>query len=674
MKITLKELSLLNFKGIRELKVEFQKENFIFGRNTSGKTTLMDAFLWDLFGKDSTDRSDSNFELKTLDENNKPYHKLSHEVTAILDVDGEEITLRKVYREKWVKKRGSSSEEFAGHEKDFFWNEVPMKESDYQAKISSIFGDERIIKLITNVNYFNAMKWQDRRSVLLQLAGKIEDADILKLIANADNKEQIALLTKALTQKKSIDDFKAELYNKKKKIKDELILLPSRIDEAKRNLPEEADYSAIEALISDALVDIANVDSLLMSKTKAQKEHQEAISKLLNERQDIKQVISNIEFYERNKVQDRKREREQAINDINRDIQNKDLDINRIRTDYNTEKARKERLEKEQADLRDKWALVNNEVLLFDEDEFACPTCKREFEPETIDIKKTEFKNNFNSNKSKKLADISASGKKISEEIKAITVKISNLEADGQALKLELSSLSENVAELKKEHERLSENDAQQQTKAIASNKEYQSLIKEIDVLNERINAPTPEVNNDDLIQRKKGIQHNIDDWKKEIASKDIRVKMLHRIDELTGMEETMAQELASLEGIEFCIQQFMKAKMDELENRINGRFKLVKFKMFEEQINGGEKETCVTLINGVPYADANTAAKIQSGLDIINTLSDHYGIEAPVWVDNRESVTDLPETNCQLISLIVSPKDKKLRIETSAGVLEEVA
>ena len=102
---------------------------------------------------------------------------------------------------------------------------------------------------------------------------------------------------------------------------------------------------------------------------------------------------------------------------------------------------------------------------------------------------------------------------------------------------------------------------------------------------------------------------------------------------------------------------------MDTLEQRINGRFKLVKFKMFEEQINGGKTETCITLINGVPYSDANTASKIQAGIDIINTLSEHYDIKAPIWVDNKESVVKLPYTECQLINLIVSAEDSKLRV-----------
>ncbi|MBP7398205.1 MAG: AAA family ATPase [Chitinophagales bacterium] len=73
MKISLKKLSLLNFKGIRQRTIEFNDVTNIFGKNEAGKTTLFDASLWVLFGKDSTDRKD--FAIKTLDENNEPFHK-----------------------------------------------------------------------------------------------------------------------------------------------------------------------------------------------------------------------------------------------------------------------------------------------------------------------------------------------------------------------------------------------------------------------------------------------------------------------------------------------------------------------------------------------------------------------------------------------------------------------
>ena len=100
------------------------------------------------------------------------------------------------------------------------------------------------------------------------------------------------------------------------------------------------------------------------------------------------------------------------------------------------------------------------------------------------------------------------------------------------------------------------------------------------------------------------------------------------------------------------------------MEDKINSKFKMARFKLFDVQVNGALAECCETTFNGVPYGNLNNGAKIQVGLDIIRTLQAHYGISCPVWVDNRESIVRLPEMDCQVISLIVSEKDKKLRIE----------
>ena len=74
-----------------------------------------------------------------------------------------------------------------------------------------------------------------------------------------------------------------------------------------------------------------------------------------------------------------------------------------------------------------------------------------------------------------------------------------------------------------------------------------------------------------------------------------------------------------------------------------------------------------------VPYADANRAAQINAGLDIINTITRHYGITAPVFIDNAEAVNELITCDSQVIRLLVS-KDKTLRVEANQkeGVLFE--
>lgn len=668
MKILLKKLTLVNFKGIRSFTVSFNHITNIYGDNAVGKTSLFDAFLWLLFGKDSTDRKD--FEIKTLDENNQAYHRLDHEVEGVLVVDGHEITLRRGYREKWTKKRGSSSEEFTGHETTYYWNDVPMKQDEYQSKIASLI-DEKIFKLITNTNYFNGLKWQDRRAVLLQLAGKIADIDVLDKIATLQNKDEVFALTNSLNQGKTMDEFKRQLSAQKKKIKDELDLLPARIQEANRALPEEKDYEAVESQIAQVKLDIEGVEGLLLNKSKAQKEHQDRITDLLKERQRLSNKILDIESGINNQVQAKKRERDSKIQNEKSELRRLQDELTVARREYSTADTRRKQLVDEQADLRKKWATIDGEKLEFKEGQFCCPACKREFEADDKATKKNELTRNFNTDKSNRLKDITDRGQAISVEIKDLDTKLENLKAKGETLNQEITVITKRISELDTENSRLSSDDAAEAEKLKQSSDDLQQCKKEVAALTEKIEAPATTEDNSALLQRKRELTTQLDQLKTDVASKGAREKQLARIEELTNQESAMNQQLARFEGIEYTIEQFTKAKMDMLEDRINGRFQIVRFKMFEEQINGGQTEACTTLINGVPYSDANTAAKIQAGLDIINVLNDHYDVQAPVWVDNRESVVRLPETGSQLISLIVSAKDKKLRVSTDSMVEE---
>lgn len=137
------------------------------------------------------------------------------------------------------------------------------------------------------------------------------------------------------------------------------------------------------------------------------------------------------------------------------------------------------------------------------------------------------------------------------------------------------------------------------------------------------------------------------------------------RVTELEEQQQQLAEEYEKLEHQLFLIEEFIRTKVDLLNERINSKFKYARFKLFDMQINGGLAETCETLFNGVPYGSGlNNAAKINVGLDIINTLSEHYGLTAPIFIDNAEAVTKFIETNSQLVSLVVSEKDKQLRVE----------
>jgi len=656
MNIFLKKLSLTNFKGVRQFSVEFENETHIMGENGTGKTSLKDAFLWLFFGKDSTDRKD--FEIKTLDDENNPFHNLDHEVEAIVMVDNEEIIIRRSFREKWQKKRGEQKSTFTGHETAFFWNDVPMKEGEFNAKVASVF-NENIFKLITNADYFNSLKWQDRRAVLMQMAGNISNDQVFESMEPGNYSE----LMKALNQNKTIEEFKKEIAAKKKKIKDELDFIPTRIEEANRALPAEKDYSAIDKLIEEATADLDTTESLLSNKSKAQKEFQDKQLEIQKEIGKLKERQLTLEMEIRSKVLQSKRTRESVISDKSNELRTKQDVKDRLLTKYSSETKRKDSLVEEKTKLTKKWEEINAEQLTFNDNDFCCPSCQRPFEDGDVASKKEQLTQNFNTDKARRLKDVTDRGTALKTEIEVLDAELGNIMAKGQALKAEIDVLQTDIATLQEENVRLSADEENQVTIAIAEDTEHVANSEMIRLHEEEMNTKLPEEDNTALITRKKELQFNIDTWKKELSGKDQREKVLARITELHEQESKMAAELASLEGVEFTIEGFIKSKMDLLESRINSRFKMVKFKMFEEQINGGRVEACTTLINGVPYSDANTASKIQAGIDIINTLSEHYNMYGPIWIDNRESVISIPETNSQIINLIVSEAHHKLTV-----------
>jgi len=139
------------------------------------------------------------------------------------------------------------------------------------------------------------------------------------------------------------------------------------------------------------------------------------------------------------------------------------------------------------------------------------------------------------------------------------------------------------------------------------------------------------------------------------------------RIDQLKRQEKDLSAEYERLEYEQNLTDRFVTAKVSMLEEKINSRFKLARFQLFEQQINGGIAECCEVTVNGVPYSSMNNAARINAGLDIIQTLSEHYGITAPIFVDNAESVNDLYRTTSQQIRLYVSD-DETLTIKESTN------
>lgn len=648
MKISIKKLELLNFKGIRNLAIPFDIETTcIQGANATGKSSVFDAFTWLLFGKDSSDRKE--FNLKTIDpETQCVIERIPHEVSALLSVDGDEVVLRRCYNEKWTKKRGSAIEEFTGHEVTQFVNDVPCSTREYQQKIEEIC-PEHIFKLITNPLCFPNQKKEVQRQTLFTMAGDVSDEDIARL--NDDFSDLIKQITG-----KTLDGYKKEIAAKKRLIKDEITQIPGRIDERKRSMPEKEDWKTLEAELESKKTMIADIDKQVVDCSKqyevAGKRKQEIVEKL----NFAKTERLNLEFKIKETVLESYRTGQSERNRLVTQLSSLKANARAYTAELATLEAELQRLNARRDDLLKEWKSTNAETLQISDNELVCPTCKRQLEESDIEAKQAEMTANFNTRKSNRLEDNKCVGILTKKKIETQT----NLIADKKA---QIKLVNDEI--IKIESCELYKNEPKQPdaTPTIIANKDYISLSNKITDLENQISE---EVTAPDLTELQSGkdvLSSSIEELNSRLAKRDLINSNNKRISELENEQRKLSQELADLEGIEFTIAAFSKVKIEQVESKINGLFEFVRFKMYEQQINGGEIETCEAMVNGVPFSDLNTAMQITAGIDIINAICKHYDMYAPCFFDNAESVNKFPKMNSQMIFLKVT-EDKQLTVK----------
>ena len=642
MNIKIKKLSLTNFKGIKDLAVEFNNVTNIHGENGTGKSTIFDAFTWLLFGKDSHDSKD--FNIKTLDSTGKATPMLDHGVEGILDVDGSEITLKRIYQEKWQRRRGSEESELTGHETLYYWNGVPQQAGEFKTKADALV-NEGLFKLLTSTLHFNSMKWQDRRLVLILLAGEISNADVLAKM----NKQQVTEITAILNSGKPLADFLKELAMRKKKLSDELKTIPSRIDEVTRAIPEPVDFEAVKADICKTSLALAEIEQAINDQVAAYKSQGEAVQAIQNEIFALKHKQQAIDFEAKSEAQRIYNERTFLIAGLK---QKHAECLLRSKADQDSlPKLLQKKTETENAmlELRNQWKTIKDKEYLFKEEDNFCPTCKQPLDPSAMDDSELNPKFIFGLWKSDRLSNISDQGKLLVSEL-AQTNKI--LEYTSQ----EISALAVEANELA----------AQIKT---AMSAELELVAPQYSVIPDQITTlelqilESPKLDIESLKKQKEEIQSEIYDLQVTLGKKEVIDRGKSRIKELLNEEKNLSQQISDLEKQEFAMNAYTRSRMDMVESRINGKFNLVRFRMFNTLINGGIEEACECMVQGVPFSDVNSAGKIQAGIDIINTLSKHYGISAPIWIDNRESTNTIPITQSQIINLIVST-DKSLIIK----------
>jgi len=629
MNITLQKLALDRFKGVQAFALDPEGDSLtVRGDNRTGKTTLVDAWAWLLFGKDSEGRAD--FGIKGVDEQSGPKNNIEHAVEGVLEIDGKIAALKKVYKEKWTKKRGEARPSLTGNTTNYYIDEVPIKKKDWDDRISQII-DEDTFRLLTDPHFFNNLHWQRRREILLSVCGDVSDDEVIN--------SNIALQgLREILNGHGIEDVRKRAQSAKRKINEKLSEIPTRIDELDKSMAE------VPAIDLDVVQ--ANIDRLTAEIDAAKNDT--ARAELTKKKLTLEAEFLRLEQAQGNEWREGMQPLRDAIADLEKEVNGLNDRAARINSDIQNWRYDIERNQDRMESLRKTWHNANEERPDIKD---TCLTCGQTL-PEG-QIKAAQEK--YNSNKASLLEQINAEGKALKEKIDELQSKVRGSEEALASIKAEREPLQKQLTETKGDLAA-----AEQKITTLEPTDDMVAIKTEIEGINAQLEAQKP-IDTHELEKARADLQTQIADV---AAAKRAKT----RIEDLEIEERALAKEFEEIERRLALLDQFTVSKVEMLEDKIAAKFELVRFKMFDVQINEGIRETCLTTLNGVPYPDMSNSEKIRAGMDIIKTLQRHYDVFAPLWIDNAESITDLPDMVCQVIRLVVDESARELTIDKSTN------
>lgn len=664
MKVTIKSIHIENFKGIKELDVNFSENTKISGQNAAGKTTIFDAFTWLLFNKNSA--GDEKFNVRPLNKEGTRIDNVEIKVVAIMDVDGKEVELSKVQKQNWVKKRGTNTVSLQGNPNSYEIDGYPKSEAEFKEYVSGIAQSEEMFKMLTNPQYFSSLKWKDQRDILMKLVSDISDVEL----AQTDTK--YAPLISELEKAPSTDDIRAKFSKALTEWKKKQAEIPVRIDEAMKS---KVDVDAAEQELAKVDLErkIKEIDGKIKNAGNATEELKREEMQLQFDMSGIMQTMNRDMKNRRNEIEADlcgcKNEldyfastislKEKQIYDNEKAITDADIERKRLGEEYNAEKSK----------AFDESAYHFDESnWIFDESSTVCALCGQTLPEEKIEQLKADFESRkekskadaeeklkaerfkFETDKKVELNRLITIGTEKKNLIAELTEENTNLQAEIEALKKQeqdaiakKESLSKTLSEIPEEA------DYSQNGEYVRLKARHYELLAEI----EKMNANGEDAAVEALKHEKEELQAHLGEVNSTIAKASMNVDIDERIGKLQDEQKEIGQKVADQEQILYLLEEFIRFKLNKVSESINSHFKTVNFKLFEMQLNGGMKDCCECTVNGVPYSTLNSGHRIVAGLDIIRSLSELYGVSVPIFVDNAESLTSEQTMRSQLILLI---------------------
>lgn len=671
--LSLVKLRLSNFMGCVSAEYTFGKHTTVTGGNGVGKTRIEDAWRWLITGINTKGESTDGIKTQVDDKGNFA-RKEENTVEATISVDGTEHILSRTLCEIWSKPKGQSEEVFKGNESKYTWNGAPVTQTEFNNRFAEIISIDAF-KMLSSPTFFPLLPWDKQRSIIMGIVGDVSD----ETVASGNNAYE--QLLKEMAGYKDIKDYNAKIKTELDGYKKEQKEIEPRVKERKVEIDSvlalSLDFNLIEKTIGDKKARVALIDGLIADANKAVEQSVEAYrqrnmkwARLQNDldvmRSKIRSSIEELSKPDLSNIDKLKRELSDATSNVSILVREK----SNIEQSIARQKSRIEQVENILNKLRAERAEIQNDTIVFDDSQFSCPTCKRPFDANKSEEIKATLISNFNRSKLARAEKNNAEGVSYKAELDQLLAAVKEAEeklsdVDAMILKenARVSELKESLLKAEEALVNAPKPDIQAELeKSLASNEEYQKLLKEAEEAKANIGEPES-TNNDDLSKERAVLISEISELEKQLANRTTIANAQARIEELNSRNKELGALISGLEKKQFIAQQFTNDKITMVQNRANGMFEMVKFKMFDIQVNGGIDPTCEVMVDGKPYGSAmNRALQIQAGIDIIKTLSKHYGVCVPLFIDNRESVEVIPNIDTQVINLKVVEGQKELK------------
>lgn len=651
-----------NFKSFKEADIYFgEKITHVCGCNGLGKSTIAELIMWTLFGVgyDLTSNPKVRREVDQVPVADVP---VVGEITMV--VDEKEIIARKVQKRS-TKKDGSYSDD-----NTYSINGVEKTLRDFQAYFEFNFDD---LLMCMNIGAFLSKKPIEMREFLFKLPKDISVKDIVLQYPEFSDLAE-------LMDKYSVEEISAMNKASIAKLNKEIAGYPGRIDEVNRQIVEDVDTAEMELQkisLMDQIVEIEHQEEDSLSQAKELETMSKDILELQFQKSEIERMANSALIAQRQKIQERIDSVDKKLRSATNDCSMAELDIQRLELAIQRKKKEKVDLITEYNSVGEATYPEYQPIPALTENDLNCPTCGQELPEDmrahnqTLWLEREEknrsqyelAKANFEESKAKKLVDIVEEGNRCKKEISKFKDELAETKAKIESVAEQKALFYKEIGEAKAMLEALP-------IRAdLSENQEYEALVLEIQKKEEAMRSANSRADYRAILKEKKAeIQSELDNVKNQIARVMKNAELEDRIEFLRNEHAQKEQAKANCEKILALLEELDKKKnelmVDDINRHFGGR---VTWDLFAFAKNGGyKKDYCEPCIDGYLVRDtANHGRKIEAMLIIALTIQKIVGIQAPVILDDGESLDSwrIPKCESQLI-VIRRTDDRALKIE----------